>query len=233
MALALVCMIGGQAAAGRFGWLDRYEDYALLGTALMAIYLTQATIRNVLSNRRFRLLACSATAIVLLSVCFRYIKATWLVPLEANNIYEQHFQMHRFVNEFYHGPVAVNDLGLVSYRNPYFVLDLGGLASEEARILRLNHASADTYQAFVANHGIHLAIIYDEWFKGEIPASWVKVASMDLSRERLSPDRKEVQFYATDAATVIKLRPELESFSKVLPPRVKLTIYSPAADASR
>jgi hypothetical protein len=233
MALVLVCLIGGHAAAGRFGWLDRYEDYALLGTALMGIYLTQTTIRNVLSNKRFRLIACCATAVALLALCSRYIKATWFVPLESNNIYEQHFQMHRFVSQFYQGPVAVNDLGLVSYRNPNFVLDLGGLASKEARMLRLNHASADTYQAFVADHGIHLVIIYDEWFKGQIPASWIKVASMDLSRERLSPDRKEVQFYATDAATAIKVRPELQSFSKVLPPRVKLTIYSAAAGSSR
>jgi hypothetical protein len=233
MALALVCLIGGHAAAGQFGWMDRYEDYALLGTALMGIYLTQGIIRNVLSNRKIRLVACCATAVALLAICSRYIKATWLVPLEANNVYEQHFQMHRFVNEFYRAPVAVNDLGLVSYHNPNFVLDLGGLASEDARLLRLSKASADTYRDFIANHGVHLAIIYDEWFKGEIPASWVKVASMDLSRERISPDQKEVQFYATDASTATKLRPELQSFSKILPPRVKLTIYNPAANASR
>ena len=233
MALGLVCLIGGHAAGGRFGGLDRYEDYALLGTAMMGIYLSQNTIRNVLANKKIRVAACFATALFLMTLCFRYIRSTWLVPLESNNIYEQQFQMHRFVNDYYKAPVAVNDLGLVSYHNPNFVLDLGGLASEEARRLRLSNASAEAYRNFISDHGVHLVIIYDEWFVGQIPDSWIKVASMDLSRERISPDKKEVQFYATDAPTASQLLPELQSFSTTLPPRVKLSIYHATTNASR
>jgi hypothetical protein len=233
MALGLVCLIGGHAAGGRFGGLDRYEDYALLGTAMMGIYLSQNAIRNVLANKKIRLAVCCATALFLVILCFRYIRSTWLVPLESNNIYEQQFQMHRFVNDYYRAPVAVNDLGLVSYHNPNFVLDLGGLASEEARRLRFSNAGADAYRDFIASHGVHLVIIYDEWFVGQIPASWTKLASMDLSRKRISPDKKEVQFYATDASAVNRIEPELQAFSKSLPPRVKLIIYNTAANASR
>jgi len=233
MALLLVCLIGAHAAAGRFGWLDRYEDYALLGTALIGICLMRKTIRNVLSNKKRRLLLFCGAAVALSVFCWPYFKSTWLVPFYSNNIYEQQFQMHRFVNDFYRAPVAVNDLGLVSYHNPNFVLDLGGLASEEARLLRSGDADADDYRAFVARNGVHLVIIYDEWFEDEIPASWVKVASMDLSRERVSSDQKEVQFYATDAPTVSKVRPELQSFSKSLPQGVRLTIYDPAANTAQ
>jgi len=233
MALLLVCLIGAHAAAGRFGWLDRYEDYALLGTALIGICLMRKTIRNVLSNKKRRLLLFCGAAVALSVFCWPYFKSTWLVPFYSNNIYEQQFQMHRFVNDFYRAPVAVNDLGLVSYHNPNFVLDLGGLASEEARNLRSGDADADDYRAFVARNGVHLVIIYDEWFEDEIPASWVKVASMDLSRERVSSDQKEVQFYATDAPTVSKVRPELQSFSKSLPQGVRLTIYDPAANTAQ
>ena len=232
MALLLVCLVGAHAVAGQFGWMDRYEDYALLGTALIGIYLTQKTIRNVLSNKKTRIIYFCATAVALSAFCSRYILSTWRVPLAANNIYEQQFQMHRFVNDFYRAPVAVNDLGLVSYHNPNFVLDLGGLASEKARILKASDASAEEYQAFVAGSGVHLVIIYDEWFPDQIPARWIKVASMDLSRERVSSAQSEVQFYATDAATARKLQPELQSFRKSLPPGVKLTIYSGAAGAN-
>jgi hypothetical protein len=233
MALLLACLIGAHAVAGRFGWLDRYEDYALLGTALMGICLMREPIRRTLSNKKRRLVLSCAAAGALLVFCSPYLRSTWLVPFYANNIYEQQFQMHRFVNGFYRAPVAVNDLGLVSYHNPNFVLDLGGLASEEARILRSGDADADDYRAFVDRNGVHLVIIYDEWFEDQIPASWVKVASMDLSRECVSSNQKEVQFYATDASTAGKLRPELESFSSGLPPGVKLAIYSPVADAKR
>jgi len=233
MALLLVCLIAAHAAAGQFGWLDRYEDYALLGTASIGICLMRETIRKALSNKKERLLLCCGTAVALAVFCSPYIGATWEVPLAANNIYEQQFQMHKFVNDFYRAPVAVNDLGLVGYHNPNFVLDMGGLASEQARILRSGDADADAYQAFVGRNGVHLVIIYDEWFEDRIPASWVKVASMDLSRERVSSAESEVQFYATDAPTVDKVRPELQSFSRSLPPGVRLTIYSTAVDAAQ
>jgi hypothetical protein len=233
MALLLVCLIGGHAAAGQFGWLDRYEDYALLGTALIGICLMQETIRKVLSNKGKRVAFLCLTAVVLSTICFRYIRSTWLVPFYANNIYEQQFQMHRFVNDFFRGPVAVNDLGLVSYHNPNFVLDLGGLASEEARILKSNDADADAYRAFVERSGVHLVIIYDEWFEDQIPATWVKVASMDLSRERVASAEKEVQFYANDASTASKVLVELQTFRSSLPPGVKLTIYGPTRETAR
>jgi hypothetical protein len=228
MALLLVCLIGAHAVAGQFGWLDRYEDYALAGTALIGIYLVQGSIRNALLNKKMRLPLAAASAIALSAICARYIVQTFQVPLAANNIYEQQFQMHRFVNDFYRGPVAVNDLGLVSYHNPNFVLDLGGLASEKARILSISDVNADAYLDLVGGAGVHLVIIYDDWFENQIPATWIKVASMDLSRRRVSSAESEVQFYATDASTASKLQPELQNFSKTVPPGVKLTIYNPA-----
>jgi hypothetical protein len=232
MALLLVCLIGAHAVAGQFGWLDRYEDYALMGTALIGICLMRETIRKELSKKKERILLFCGTAVALLVFCSTYVISTWRVPLAANNIYEQQFQMHRFINDFYRAPVAVNDLGLVSYHNSNFVLDLGGLASEEARILKASGADAEDYRELVGSNDVHLVIIYDEWFPNQVPASWVKVASMDLSRQRVSSAEEEVQFYATDEATASKLQPELQSFSKGLPAGVKLTIYSPAKAAN-
>jgi hypothetical protein len=228
MALVMVCMIGAHAAAGKFGWLYRYEDYVMVGTALIGVYLMRAKIRNVLSNKKKRLAVPCVAAVALVVICSPYIVATWQVPLESNNVYEQQFQMHRFVCDFYRAPVAVNDLGLVAYQNPNYVLDLGGLASEKARILKSSNASADDYQAFISSNGVHLVIIYDEWFPGQVPAIWVKVASMALSRKRVSFPDTQVQFYATETSTASILRPELQSFSKGLPPGVKLTIYNAA-----
>jgi len=231
MALALVCLIGGQAAAGQFGGFYRYEDYALLGTAMMGIYLARDRIRIALANKRWRLAYCCGTAMVLLTTCWTYLRSEWQIPIASNNIYEQQFQMHRFLDEFYHGPVAVNDLGLVSYHNPNFVLDLGGLASEEARMLISSNANAGAYRAMVDRNGVHLVIIYEEWFVNKIPASWIKVASMDQSRACIDCSEGEVQFYATDAVTAGILRPELQAFRKVLPPRVKLKVYGLPANA--
>jgi hypothetical protein len=58
-------------------------------------------------------------------------------------------------------------------------------------------------------------------------------SQLHFKAKQSSHVQKEVPFYATDASTATKLRPELQSFSKILPPRVKLAIYNPAANASR
>ena len=233
MAFALSCLVGGHMVAGRIGWLDRYEDYALLGTCLMGIYLMQSTIRSAMANKKRRLISSCATAVALMLLCSHYLGSIWKIPIAANNVYEQQFQMHRFINDYYRGPVAVNDLGLVSYHNPNFVLDLGGLGSEEGRILFMSHSSPDAYRALVDRNKVKLVIIFDEWFTHKIPASWVKVASMDQSRECVSCAEREVQFYATDAFTASTLRSELQSFRESLPPRVKLTICESQSDQAR
>ena len=233
MALALVCLIGGQAAAGQFGGFYRYEDYALLATAMMSTYLRRVTIRTALENKKWRLSYCCGTALLLVTICWTYLRSEWQIPIASNNIYEQQFQMHRFLDEFYRGPVAVNELGLTSYHNPSLVLDLAGLGSEEVRLLLSRNANADAYRDIVDRNGGHVVIIFDEWFRNKIPATWIKVASMDQSRECVACAESEVQFYATDAATADKLRPELQAFRKVLPPRVKMKLYGLPADAEQ
>jgi hypothetical protein len=224
ISLVLACLITGHALGGRFGSQDRYEVYAVVGTALLGIYLGQGRIRGMLANRKDRVALMLGICLGLLPICSRYCETTALAPIAANNIYEQQLQMHRFVNDFYQAPVAVNDLGLVAYHNPNFVLDLVGLVSEKARLLRAAHSDSATYARFVSENGVRLAIIYDEWFLGQIPVNWEKVGSMALSRKDVSPAHNEVQFYATDAVTAAKVREELQAFRKTLPPQVALTV---------
>jgi len=226
MSMVLFCMVAGHAMAGQFGRFYRYEVYILVGAVLIGVYLMQKTIRGVLghSGDRRLVLVLAATFCFLLATA-SYIQAITLVPIAANNIFEQQFQMHRFVKDFYRAPVAVNDLGLVSYRNPYFVLDLGGLASRKARIMDLSKPDPTAYDALLRSSGVHLAIIYDEIFVGRIPGDWQKIGTMDLSRPAVSSAESDLQFYATDPATAIKARIELANFQKTLPSGVKLVIH--------
>jgi len=226
MSFALFSLIAGHAAAGKWGWLGRYEDYVLLGTAMICIGLAQSTIRRALAAEfDQRIVLAAGLATVFLVGGAPYVQTTLGVPLAANNIYEQQLQMHLFVDRFYKGPVAVNDLGLCSYHNPYPVLDLGGLGSEKARKLIAAHASSEDYEAFVAANNVHLVMVYEEWFPDQIPERWQHVGMLSLSRPRLSAAQDDVQFYATDDATAAKVREELTAFRKTLPPRVEFTIY--------
>ena len=226
MALVLLVSIGGHIAAGSFGWLDRYEDYIMVSTALICLYLGQSAIRSALAPaRKDRLIVAFGAAVALLVIGSRYCHETFKVPIASNNIYEQQYQMHRFIDGFYKGAVAVNDLGLSSYHNPYPVLDLGGLGSEKARLLIAAHANSADYEKFVAANNVHLVIVYEEWFPGQIPDTWHQVGTISVSRALISAAQGDVQFYATDNATATTVKQELEAFGKVLPPRVDLTIY--------
>jgi hypothetical protein len=231
MSLPLVCLIGGQAVGGRFGWLERYEDYLLLGVFLMCIFLARGLICFAMApERRYDIVHRSRVVLLtgafagLLLVGARYLHSTAQVPEAANNVYEQQLQMHRFIMDFYRGPVAVNDLGLASYHNPYPVLDLGGLGSEQARLMLARHATAGEYQAFLARNGVHLAIVYDEWFPDQIPGGWTHVGALALGGPMVSAGEQEVQFYATDAETAARVRAELNAFRPSLPPGVGLSI---------
>jgi hypothetical protein len=230
MWLALLFLLTGQTAAGRWGWLERYEVYAIVGTAMIGVYLGRAAIRTALAPAagpasRDRYIFAAGAALALFVFGTRYLFTTSHLPVAANNIYEQQLQMHNFIDDFYRAPVAVNDIGLASYRSPYFALDLGGLGSEKARKLQAEGADADAYKNFVAENGIHLIIVYEEWFSDSIPDTWQKVGTMSLSRFNWTSAHPDVQFYVTDDATAATVRRELTAFRAVLPPRVKLVIY--------
>ena len=115
---------GLQLAIGQFNWFHRYEVYAVAFTVLVASTALAETTR----------LWRGVIVAGLLAVGFPYAQALWQTPDAASNVYQQQYQMHRFVADFYRKPVAVNDLGWVSYRRPagVRVLDLWGLASPEA-----------------------------------------------------------------------------------------------------
>jgi hypothetical protein len=94
-----------------------------------------------------------------------YLRSEFLTPLASRGIYEQQFQMHRFVADFYREPVAVNDLGWVSYQNGAFVLDLTGLGSELVRRLRTAQAFGAAKRAEItAHYDIGLVTVYESWF---------------------------------------------------------------------
>ncbi|WP_263373012.1 hypothetical protein [Granulicella aggregans] len=231
ISLPLLCLIGGQAVAGRFGWLERYEDYLLLGVCLMSLFLARGLVRFAMSpERRYDVVHRSRVVLVigafaaLLLVGARYVNSTAQVPRAANNVYEQQLQMHRFIDGYYRAPVAVNDLGLASYHNPYPVLDLGGLGSEQARLMIAHHASPAEYQAFVAANGVHLAIIYQEWFPDQIPEGWTHVATLAFTGPLVSAGETEVQFYATDSGTAARVHQELVVFQSTLPQGAELTL---------
>lgn len=222
-ALVLAAATGAHVVAGGFNWFHRYEIYIVTAAAMLIVYLVREPVlvfwRQ--SGGIVRTTAAGLTAMAI--VGYPYLIATVRdIPLAASNIYQQQYQMHRFVTDFHRGPVAVNDLGWVSYRNPGYVLDLWGLGSEEARRQRAADPTSAWMARMVSARGVRLAMVYADWFSGGVPDNWVLVATLRLGHERVSSARAAVEFYATVPAAADELRGELHAFASTLPDGIAL-----------
>lgn len=129
--------------------------------------------------------------------------------------------MHRFATDFYKGNVAVNDLGLVSYRlgAGRYVLDLGGLASlETAREL---HKDAAWLQGTATRHHVGLVMIYPGLLP--IPTTWVKLGVVCNLRPPVALGGPCVDYYASDPADSAALTTSFAAFAKTLPAGTAVT----------
>jgi hypothetical protein len=215
MVLALIAHL----IAGNYGWFYRYEVYAVAILIVCCSYLLRRFLHRLIEARSFA--AKLGILIVLATLIPQYLKATLLTPMASRGIYEQQFQMHRFATEFFPYSVAVNDLGLVSYKNDSYVLDLWGLGSENVRLLRMNgNYNSVTISALVEGANVDYAMIYENLFRHYIPENWCLVAT--LKTEKISAMFGTVNFYATNHNVVQKLRTALDRFAPTLPKRVIL-----------
>jgi hypothetical protein len=200
---------------GRFGWFGRYEIYIWTVTAALLLYGFGDWLSDWVRKAGFPRAAVFLILLVLVTAA-PYFYVTLQTPLGAANIYRQQFQMHRFVTEFHHGPVAVNDLGLVSWRNEYPVLDLWGLSNDAVRRSRLAGSGSRWLEQSVEKAGISLVMIYRDWFP-EIPETWRPLADLYLGCKRVTAGGEPVTFYAADSTALPELRRELKEFAATLP----------------
>lgn len=224
LALVLVGLVAGHAVAGQFDWFDRYEIYAVVAALMLGLYLAQASIQRSLALPAGRMVVLVGGVALLVVAGGRYLRATALVPIAASNIYEQQYQMHRFIHEFHPAPTCVNDLGWTTYRNDVEILDLWGLGSEQARLLRKSRAGAEAYEQLAREHGADLAILHENVLGRSMPTSWAPLATLTLSRQRVTPAFERVAFYATDPARADALRAELRAFQATLPPDIRFEL---------
>ena len=207
-----------QLAIGPFGFFHRYDVYAL-------IFLTLLFYRSVTGTP----VRYAPIALALFGLASPLIAAAGQTAQITQEIYRQQFQMHRFLTDYYRKDVAVNDLGLTSYRRApgVYVLDLAGLASLEAASVQDKNAT--WLEGIVNRHHVGLAILYPNWF--QIPSSWTPLAEMCLPAPPQIAGGRCVVFYATSPATVAEIRDDLVRFAPTLPRQVHFEL-NPARTTS-
>jgi hypothetical protein len=201
-----------QLLFGHFAWFHRYDVYALIFLTLVCL--------SVVAERPTIFFPYFALGLALLAA--PYFEATAQTPLAQSDIYNQQFQMHRFVRSFYTGNYAVNDLGWTSFeRRPgAFVLDLYGLGSVEAS--HHPEASPAWLDDVTRRHHADLAIIYAEWF--HVPADWQAMARMCLPSRPVVAAEPCVVFYSTNPAATAAIQADLEAFEPTLPGDISFSL---------
>lgn len=225
LGLIVAAAIMAHMMFGYPAWYFRYDAYIISAVLLGVLYLGRGALAKYV--QRLAELPTLPYVVILLILCLPlgwiYMKSIEKTAVSANNIFEQQYQMHRFVQDYYREPVAINDLGWVAYENPYYVLDLWGLASLEALQARMTARNPAWMDELARKHNVKLAIIYDGWFRKKPPA-WKAVGVMELGKTCITPADRYVTFYALDDASYREIRQKLLEFKDTLPAGVKLQV---------
>jgi hypothetical protein len=210
-----------------FGWFFRYEMY-LMGTG---IFINLLTLAYFLVGSETRTLGGyawrSAVVLVLLFWGTPYFsdrgKANRQVVSATTNIYQQQYQMARFITVYFaNEPVAINDIGAISYYTNAEVVDLWGLANREVSEEMIQRTyNTESIIRITRNAKARLALIYDSWFQGEkeIPADWIRVGQWTIQNNVVCGD-ETVSIYALDPEEATELVDHLIDFSSKLPSNV-------------
>ncbi len=198
----------GHLALGRVGWLNRYEPYIIASLAATLLVLLPRII-----GARPGARGTAMTFGVLAAGLLAYQPAaTTFLPTAPLAIHSQQGQLARFVKDYLKTPVAVNDIGLVSWQNPNYVLDLWGLADARARAVRLADPARGWAGRLTEAHQVPVALVYDNWFGTGIGTDWVKLGQLHLIRRIGFLGGADVSFYATAPDQVVPLRAAIRAW---------------------
>jgi len=218
-----------QLALASTGWFYRYEAYLVLGAVIFAGTLCLLHGRALWEGSIKRLWFP-----VMLIVCFlmapfflRSMAGFTKAVRASINIYEQQYQMARFLGTYYpRAAFAANDIGAVSFFTQGRVFDLWGLGHNEvARSRKRGYWTPAYLDSLARREGAAIAIIYDDWFDPALPRHWQFAASWSV-RDNVILGGDRVSFYAIEPAAAARLRANLVDFQKRLPPGVTVR-YEP------
>ncbi|MCS6979352.1 MAG: hypothetical protein NZM15_04530 [Flavobacteriales bacterium] len=209
---------------GGVGWLFRYEAYLMamigvtMGTSLNWQYLRR-------QNFRYRILLALCGFLTLNSVTQLGIGNYALLRAAHQNIHDQQWQIARFLHQYFPKKiVAVNDIGLISYKADVEVVDMVGIGTSS--ILRLWLYAPEKVADSLNALSYDLMVIYDSWFR-QIPFEGrCAVGQICIPNNRICGD-SVVSFYVScrDTGGLRKACQALKEFAPSLPQGVA---YRPA-----
>jgi hypothetical protein len=136
-------------------------------------------------------------------------------PRATHNIYEQQFQMARFLQKHYpEGRIAANDIGAITYFNEIQLTDLVAIGDQEiAQLRRTGQYTPEKVGLIWEQRQPEMAVVHDVWVGFLIPPDWHRAGSWTIDNNFICAD-PTVTFYAPDSLTAAELGRKLEAFSR-------------------
>lgn len=209
------------------GWSYRYQSFLIaLGIFVLAYFVFEnKDWFTSLNNTVKRYVLGAGVFIFFMYFMYQAVILIWNTPAAMNNIYEQQYQMAKFIGNYYEGKtIALNDIGAVNYFNNIKCVDLWGLSNIEVSKEMRNGTYSENYIRNIAqDKSVDIAILYDSWFsEGDttiLPKEWVKAGEWKILNNVIAGD-DVVSFYAVKSSEGINLISSLRAYSKLLPPDV-------------
>ena len=213
---ALILTIVAHTLFASVGWFFRYEAYLIALTVIWSHPLytyASAPLKALFSARR---VAFALSIVLCFSLLFlRLYDSVDDGRYAMKNIHEQQVQMARFLQACYpRVSIAANDIGAISYYNDLRLFDMAGLGNAEV-IRDTTKPRRLFFERMCAEKQVQIAIIYDSWFKGEIPEGWIKAGEWTIRNNHICGD-STVSFYAVGEDHLAHLTSSLKSFSRKL-----------------
>ncbi len=220
-------------AAASIGWFYRYEAYLLaiaflalapLGPELWQKWKTLASESSFTERWTLRALALAAAILLTTPYVWNASSIAKIAP-GSTNLFQQQYQMGLFLREYYQGEtVAANDIGAINFLADIRCLDGMGLGSREPSLAaQRGRLNADFIDTWARQEQAAIAVIYENWWDGRLPASWIKMGEWTVD-QKVSVAEPTVSFYATAPLEAERLYACLKQFTPRLPDGVSVVL---------
>ena len=173
-----ILIASAQLLAGSLESAGRYEVYVFVlgGCSLMVCYRQRVAA----FVETMQLGGCIAVCLSALVLFAGYAIRNADDIRASSTLYTGSFQIRRFITQYYRHDFAVTRPGLVKFHDPFYMLDLSGLASVSVQQAFREHAPGDVewMNPLLVPHGIGLAIAYTDSQMTKAPSGWTPLAEL-------------------------------------------------------